>query len=109
MKILIFLIGTGCFLLVTIPCIAQPYDPNKVNKKAIQFYNEAMEKAQDGNLTMAENLFLKAIETDNKYLDAYLSLAGVYGQLKNYKNSTDYYEKAFAQDSNYTIEFKLSY
>jgi tetratricopeptide (TPR) repeat protein len=29
--------------------------------------------------------------------------------LKNYKSSTEYYEKAFALDSNYTIEYKLPY
>ena len=88
---------------------AQPYDPAKVNKKAVQLYNQAMERAQDDNLTMAAGLLLKCIETDNKYLDAYLSLAGVYGQLKSYKSSVEYYEKAFTQDTAYTIEYKLPY
>jgi outer membrane protein OmpA-like peptidoglycan-associated protein/tetratricopeptide (TPR) repeat protein/ribosomal protein L24E len=68
-----------------------------------------MERANDGNLTLAAGLLLQCIETDNKYLEAYLSLAGVYGQLKNYKSSVDYYEKAFAQDPDYTMEYKLSY
>jgi len=88
---------------------AQPYDPGKVNKKAVQLYNQAMERAQDGNLTNAAGLLLQCIATDNKYLDAYLSLAGVYGQLKSYKSSVEYYEKAFPQDTNYTIEYKLPY
>jgi outer membrane protein OmpA-like peptidoglycan-associated protein/tetratricopeptide (TPR) repeat protein len=85
------------------------YDPSKVNKKAIGFYNQAMERAEDGRLPLAVGLLLKAIETDDKYVDAYLSLAGVYGQLKNYKNSIEYYEKAFALDSGYTLELKLPY
>ncbi len=88
---------------------SQPYDPSKVNKKAVVLYNQAIERAQDGNLTMAAGLLLKAIETDTKYLEAYLSLAGVYGQLKSYKSSIEYYEKAFAQDIDYAIEFKLPY
>ena len=68
-----------------------------------------MERAQDGNLIHAAGLLLQCIEIDNKYLEAYLSLAGVYGQLKNYKSSIEYYEKAFAQDTGYTIEYKLPY
>jgi outer membrane protein OmpA-like peptidoglycan-associated protein/tetratricopeptide (TPR) repeat protein len=97
-----------CFSLHIIS-YSQPYDPEKVNKKAVQLYNQAMERAQDGNLTMAAGLLLKCIETDSKYLDAYLSLAGVYGQLKIYKSSIAWYEKAFAQDTAYTIEYKLPY
>lgn len=88
---------------------SQPYDPAKVNKKAVVLYNQGIERAQDGNLTLAAGLLLKAIETDNKYLDAYLALAAVYSQLKLYKSSVDYYEKAFAQDTAYTIDYKLSY
>jgi outer membrane protein OmpA-like peptidoglycan-associated protein/tetratricopeptide (TPR) repeat protein len=102
-------------LILLIYCFAshisysQSYDPAKVNKKAVQLYNQAMERAQDGNLTLAAGLLLQCIQIDNKYLDAYLSVAGVYGQLKNYKSSVDYYEKAFVQDANYTIEYKLPY
>jgi outer membrane protein OmpA-like peptidoglycan-associated protein/tetratricopeptide (TPR) repeat protein len=88
---------------------AQPYDPSKVNKKVVQLYNQAIERAQDGNLIHAVGLLKQCIEQDNKYLDAYLSLAGVYGQLKNYKNSVECYEKAFVQDTNYTMDYKLPY
>lgn len=91
------------------PAFSQSYDPEKVDKKAVVLYNQAMERAQDGNLVHAAGLLLQCIEIDNKYTDAYLSLAGVYGQLKNYKSSTQYYEKAFAQDTGYTIEYKLPY
>ena len=89
--------------------MAQTYDPAKVNKKAFGFYNEAMQKAQDGQLDESATLLQKAIETDASYVDAYLSLAGVYGQQKNYKASIEYYEKAFAKDTGYTIEYKLPY
>lgn len=88
---------------------AQGYDPEKVNKKAVKFYGQAMERAQDGNYVSAAGLLLQAIETDAGYLDAYLSLAGVYGQLKNYGASVRYYELAFGMDSNYTIEYLLPY
>ena len=88
---------------------SQSYDPEKVDKKAVTLYNQAMERAQDGNLIHAAGLLLQCIEIDKKYTEAYLSLAGVYGQLKNYKSSIEYYEKAFAQDTAYTIEYKLPY
>jgi outer membrane protein OmpA-like peptidoglycan-associated protein/tetratricopeptide (TPR) repeat protein len=97
------------FLLAVNFSFAQPYDASKVNKKAIEFYNQGIERTQDLNYVSAAGLFLKAIEADEKYLDAYLSLAGVYGQLKNYKNSVKYYELAFAMDTGYTIEYKLPY
>jgi outer membrane protein OmpA-like peptidoglycan-associated protein/tetratricopeptide (TPR) repeat protein len=88
---------------------SQSYDPDKVNKKAVTLYNQALERAQDGSLVPAAGLLLQCIEIDNKYIDAYLSLAGVYSDLKNYTKSIEYYEKAFAQDPEYTIESKLSY
>lgn len=88
---------------------AQTYDPSRVNRKAMQLYQQAIERAQDGNLTHAVGMLLQCIELDDKFLDAYLSLAGVYGQLKNYRTSVAYYEKAFPQDFNYTIDYKLPY
>jgi outer membrane protein OmpA-like peptidoglycan-associated protein/tetratricopeptide (TPR) repeat protein len=88
---------------------SQAYDPGKVNKKALALYNQAMEQAQDGHLTKAAELLQQAIQIDNKYLEAWLSLAGVYGQQKDYKSSIEYYEKAFAQDADYTMEYKLPY
>jgi len=94
---------------VTTKSFSQLYNPEKVDKKAIAVYNKALEKAQDGNLKEAAVLLQQAINIDPKYTDAYLSIAGVYGQMKDYPNSISYYEKAFTQDSDYTIEYKLPY
>src|SRR6188474_1444627 len=79
-------------------CLFAQYDPGKINKKAVALYNQAIERADDGNLTHAAGLLKQAIETDKNYIDAYLSLAAVYGKLKSYKSSTENYEKAFALD-----------
>ena len=97
------------FSLSFFTSFSQGYDPAKVNKKAVILYNQAMERAQDGQLALAVGLLKQCIEIDSKYLDAYLSLAGVYGQMKNYRSSAEYYEKAFAQDAEYTMEYKLPY
>ena len=61
---------------------SQPYDPEKVNKKAVQFFDQAYERAQDGNYPNAIGLLLQAIKTDTKYVDAYLALGNIYGILK---------------------------
>lgn len=106
MKKIVLLVICCLSLLIS---FSQPYDPAKINKKAVVFYNQALERAQDGNLTLAAGLLLQAIQLDDRYVEAYLSLAGVYGQLKNYRTCVGYYEKAFALDPVYTLEYKLPY
>jgi outer membrane protein OmpA-like peptidoglycan-associated protein/tetratricopeptide (TPR) repeat protein len=91
-----------------IQALAQ-YDPAAINKKAVEVYEKGIEKAQGGNYKEAIQLLQDAIQKDGRYIDAYLSLGGVYGQLKEYKQSTGYYEKAFALDSNYSSDFRLPY
>jgi outer membrane protein OmpA-like peptidoglycan-associated protein/tetratricopeptide (TPR) repeat protein len=95
-------------LLALVPAKAQ-YDVSKVNKKAVAAYDRAMELAQDGDLGAAIPLLQEAIRLDGKYIEAYLSLAGVYGQMKDPAASVATYEKAFALDSNYTSDFRLPY
>ena len=72
---------------------SQPYDPEKVNKKAVQFFDQAYERAQDGNYPNAIGLLLQAVKTDAKYIDAYLARGNIYGLMKNYKSAIGYYEK----------------
>lgn len=85
------------------------YDPSLIDKKAVASYNKGIELAQAGNYAQALNLLQEAVEKDKRYVDAYLSLAGVYGQLKNYPKSVEWYERSFALDSNYTSDFRLPY
>ena len=96
------------FYLLLFNSFAQ-YDPSQINKKAVSLYNRALEKAQSGNFKEAIDLLSQSVSADPKYVDAYLSLGGIYGEIKNYKNSTNNYEKAFVLDSNYTNEYKLPY
>lgn len=72
-------------------------------------YEKAMEFAEASKFTDAIALLQQAIATDENYVDAYLSLAGIYGQLKNYNQSVVTYEKAFAMDTAYTSDYWLSY
>ncbi len=99
------------FFLVTAFFIseAQPYDPSKVNPKAVALYTQAQERAEDGNYASAAGLLQQAVDIDKNYVDAWLALGSVFGTLKNYQVSVNYFEKAFAIDPSYTINFKFSY
>lgn len=79
------------------------------NRKANKAYQDAMLQLRDGFIPDAIPLLGKAIEYDPQFLDAYLSLAGVYGELKNYSKSIEYYEKVKAKDESYFAPFLLSY
>jgi outer membrane protein OmpA-like peptidoglycan-associated protein len=103
----LFLLFT--FISAIVFANAQQYDPLKVNKQAIAFFNTAIEKAQEGNISEAIVWVKKAIETDGKYLDAYLLLAGFYKDVKKYNESIAAYEKAFAIDSVFSFDYKLAY
>ena len=108
MKIIPLIFFLFCQLVIA-NCLFSQYDPTKINKKAFSVYMQAMEKANGRDFKEAIDLLNQCISLEPKYADAFLSLGGVYGQLKNYKGSTENYEKAFAIDPNYTNEYKLPY
>jgi outer membrane protein OmpA-like peptidoglycan-associated protein len=108
MKSLPVFLTISLFLLLTHAAQAQ-YDPEKVNKKAAQFHSKALELADADNYPEAILALKQAIAIDPTFVDAYLSLAGMYGQLKSYPEAIDYYEKARSIDSSYFLDFNLPY
>ena len=95
-------------LLMARPSSAQ-YNPDKVNKKATQLYSKALELAESDNFKGGIETLQQAVKIDNKFEDAYLSIAGMYGELKNYQGAVDNYEKAKAIDSVYFLDYNLPY
>jgi len=95
-------------LLTTSAARAQ-YKPEKVNKKAAQLYSKALEQAESDDFKGGIETLKQAIKVDNGFEDAYLSLAGMYGELKHYQDAIDNYEKAKAIDSNYFLDYNLPY
>ncbi len=85
------------------------YNPEKVNKEAARLHSKALELAQGENYKEAILAWQQSLAIDNKFEDAYLSLAGLYGQMKNYPLAVANFEKARAVDSNYFSDFNLSY
>jgi flagellar motor protein MotB len=100
-----FLIINFSFLITS----AQWYDVDKVNKKAIELHEAAYEKAKEGNYAESLKKIDEALAVDAKFVDAILSKAGVYADLKDYNSSTISFEKAFRLDSIYTANYKLPY
>jgi len=86
----------------------QVSDPAKINKRAVKLYEQGMESAADNKFDNAISYFLQAIYLDSTYIDAYLSLAGVYGQTKKSDLAVEYYEKAIKKDTAATKVFKLT-
>lgn len=88
---------------------AQWYDPEKVNQKAGDIYGQAYEQANAGNYRTAINLINESIKYEPKFVDAFLSRAGIYANMKKYDSSVADFEKAIALDSVYTITYNQPY
>src|SRR5579872_1880094 len=104
----------GILLLASLFILAGPrlqaqYNPEKVNKKAYQFYSKAMELAQNDDFKGGIEALQQAVRIDNRFEEAYLSIAGMYGELKDYQGAIDNYEKAKAIDSNFFMDYNLPY
>ncbi len=85
------------------------YDPAKVDKKAAKLYLLSQQQAGDDNFLAAIETLKQAVAIDRKFEDAWLSMAGMYGELKNYQAAVDNYRKARSIDSMYFKDFSLSY
>jgi len=88
---------------------AQWYKPEKVNKKAIKVYEAAYDLAVEGNYEKSLNKLDEALAIEPKYVEAYLSRAGIYGDLKNYTASVNDFSKAFSLDSIFSSTYLLPY
>jgi outer membrane protein OmpA-like peptidoglycan-associated protein/tetratricopeptide (TPR) repeat protein len=101
-------------LLLLLFVIAAPrtqaqYNPDKVNKKAAQLYSKALEQAQNDDFKNAIETLKQSVNIYPGFEDAWLSMAGMYGELKNYGGAIESYEKARAIDSNYFKDYNLPY
>ena len=101
----LLLILNSLFLI----CTAQWYDPEKVNKKAGEVYGIAYEEAQEGKYNESIAHLSEALKLDAKFVDVYLSRAGIYANLKNYTASVSDFETALQMDSVYSKTYLLPY
>jgi len=104
-KFLLIIIFSSFFLQSR----SQGYDPKKVNHKAITIYTLAINKAQNGDYGSAIKMINESLKIEPNYLDAYLSLGGIYADMNDYKQSVSNFEKAFAIDSAFAQDYYLPY
>lgn len=85
------------------------YDPEKINKKVAALYEQAITIAQDGNFPEALKILQQAVAKEPGFLDAWLSIGGLHGEMKQYQQAITAYEKAKSIDSNYFRDYNLPY
>ena len=105
----IFFCLLACLVSLQQAATAQWYQPEKVNKKAYAVYEKAYQLAQDQDYAAAILAINKAIAIDSKFVEAYLSLAGIYGDKMNYDSSVLFFEKALQLDAVYANNYLLPY
>ena len=98
-----------CLAFFTNGAMAQWYSPEKVNKKAYAIYESAYQFAQNQNYTAALVTIDKAILLEPKFVEAYLSKAGIYAELKKYDSSILDFEQALQLDAVYSNTYLLPY
>jgi outer membrane protein OmpA-like peptidoglycan-associated protein/tetratricopeptide (TPR) repeat protein len=96
-------------LLLCFFSTAQWYNPQKVEVKLGYKYAEALNEARYRNYPKAIELLDECIKTDAKFVDAYLSKAGVFSEQKKYKQSVETYRIGKNLDSVYFSNFLLPY
>ena len=87
----------------------QQYNPTNIKPKAIAAYSKAMQYLSVDAHRFAIPYLEDAIAKDANYVDAYLSLGGVQGELKNYDEAVRNYEIAKSKDSIYFQPYHLPY
>jgi outer membrane protein OmpA-like peptidoglycan-associated protein/tetratricopeptide (TPR) repeat protein len=103
----IFLFLTSHFIFLI--SYSQWYDPEKVNSKATGVYMAAIENAENNNYGEAIKKIKESIDIEPKFVDAYLSLAGIYANMKNYDSSVFFFEKGIEMDAVYSSDYFLPY
>lgn len=94
---------------ITLVSSGQWYNPDKVNKKASAIYQKAYEAAQEQQYGIALARIYDAIAEEPRFIDAYLTRAGIYAELKNYDSSVHDFEKGIGLDSIYASNYNLPY
>lgn len=88
---------------------AQWYDPEKVNKKAGDIYGKAYEEATAGHYAAAIQHINASLLIEPRFVDAFLSRAGIYANMKKYDSSVIDFETAMQMDSVYANTYLLPY
>ncbi|TAF52471.1 MAG: flagellar motor protein MotB [Sphingobacteriia bacterium] len=89
--------------------LAQTYQPEKVKPKSLEAYERGIDQLKNGDYKLGVAQLLESVKADTNHVDAYLSLGGVFGELKQYTRSIQWYERARAKDTAYFSPYLLPY
>jgi outer membrane protein OmpA-like peptidoglycan-associated protein/tetratricopeptide (TPR) repeat protein len=96
-------------LCISINSQAQWYKDFKPNKKSKALYDLAERQAQQNLYNNSINYLTQALSIDSNYLDALLARASMYEAKKDYRNAIADFEKCYAKDSVFCIEYLLNF
>jgi outer membrane protein OmpA-like peptidoglycan-associated protein/tetratricopeptide (TPR) repeat protein len=96
------------FLLLSTLALAQ-ISRQSSSPKALKKYNEAILALEDNRSADGIALLANVLQIDSNFIDAYLSLAGAYGNTKQYKKAVIVYDRARSKDSLYFTPYLLPY
>ncbi|MGH2643056.1 MAG: OmpA family protein [Chitinophagaceae bacterium] len=97
---------TILFLIISLPAMAQHYDPNAIPKKAQRWYDKAQQTmlmTTSADRFPAIPFLQKAIDEYPGFADAYILAGSIYERARKYSESIPYFEKANAIDSVYFL------
>jgi len=100
---------TLALLLLASDIRGQGYDPSKMSRKARALYELSLGKAAEGDYRGSLETVGQAIAIEPGFLEAWLTRAGLHGELRNYAAAAAAYEKAFSLDSLFSREYRLPY
>lgn len=97
--------------LIFLPASAQAqwYDPAKLSPKVAALNESAYAAAEEGRYPQALSLLSEALSMDPRFVDGYLSRAGIYANLRKYDSSVTEFDKSLSLDSQYASVFLLPY
>ncbi len=87
----------------------QWYNPENMNKKSQATYFQAIENLRAGQWETGRNLLYQTLKQEPKFVEAWLSLMGAYGEKKRYDSAILSFEKAWKMDSIFSESWLLSY
>lgn len=88
---------------------AQWYDPEKMPKKAQETYFQAIENLRAGQWENGKTLLFTTLKQEPRFVEAWLSLMGAYGEHKMYDSAIIAYQKAWQLDSVFSDDWLLPY
>ncbi|MBM3443612.1 MAG: flagellar motor protein MotB [Bacteroidetes bacterium] len=88
---------------------AQDVAQERIPKKAVQLHEKALMAIDDGRTQDAVLHLDAALALYPRYVDAWLTKAGIYLEMRRYESSAQAYEKVLGLDAEYTQEFLLPY